>query len=165
MQTAVVLARIHGLNPWRAAIAGLLHDCAKSLERNELFDISKDQRIPPEFRHPDFGQLLHAPAGAIIAVEMYHVNDSEVLEAIAWHPTGRKAPSGTLMALIAADYCEPSRDFPGVGRIRSLVRENLREGVVEILRNKSEHVRASGRQVHASAGEALESLNTGFTDT
>ena len=34
--------------------------------------------------------LIHAPLGAYLARELFDIDDPEILDAIAWHTTGRK---------------------------------------------------------------------------
>ncbi|MCX7625541.1 MAG: bis(5'-nucleosyl)-tetraphosphatase (symmetrical) YqeK [Candidatus Sumerlaeaceae bacterium] len=158
LQTAVELADIHGKDVWRASLAALLHDSSKATNVNE--DAKKFALVFGD--HPyletEMPQLLHAPAGAWWAYAELKVDDGEVLDAIAWHPTGHRNPSDTLLILLAADYCEPTRDFPGVDEIRAFVRRDLRGGVKELLRRKLEYVQNTGRPLHPSTQETLLSL-------
>lgn len=158
LHTAVQLAHIHRKDVWRAALAALLHDGSKAA--NVMDDAKKFAEVfgPHRYLESEVPQLLHAPAGAWWAYAELKVDDPEVLDAIAWHPTGHRRPSDTLLILLAADYCEPTRDFPGVEEIRVLVRQDLRKGVAELLRRKLEYVRATGRPLHASTEETLLSL-------
>jgi predicted HD superfamily hydrolase involved in NAD metabolism len=158
LHTAVELASIHDKDVWRAALAALLHDNAKSQEVQE-----EAQRYAQHFGgHAyvgcDMPQLLHAPAGAWWAYSHLGLKDEEVLDAIAWHPTGHANPSDTLMIMLAADYCEPTRDFPGVEEIRELVRKDLRTGVRELLQRKIDYVERCGRSLHWATQETLQSL-------
>ena len=158
VQTAIQLAARHGGDSWRVSIAALLHDCAKTddavspLQKwNERFGVHAYENSP-------MPQLLHAPAGAWQAYEEFGVDDEEILDAIAWHPTGHPNPSLTLTILMAADYCEPSRDFPGVEEIRELVRKDIYAGVREILLRKIRFVEERGRKLHPATRETLLSL-------
>lgn len=158
LHTAVQLAHIHGKDVWRAALAALLHDGSKAA--NVADDAKKFADVfgPHPYLECQMPQLLHAPAGAWWAYAELKVDDPEVLDAIAWHPTGHRKPSDTLLVLLAADYCEPTRDFPGVEEIRALVRRDLRGGVAELLRRKLEYVQMTGRPLHTSTQETLLSL-------
>jgi predicted HD superfamily hydrolase involved in NAD metabolism len=158
LQTAVVLAALHGVDAEKAATAALLHDCAKPLDEHQLRQVlaSDSQYVEPD--DLEFPWVLHAPAAAVVARQKLGVEDCEVLEAVAFHPTGLANPSAVLQVLMAADYTEPTRRFPGVDELRRLVRADLAQGVRVILAQKLEHVRATGRPVHARTAAALQSI-------
>ncbi len=158
VHTATLLARLHSVDPWRAALAALLHDCAKQGELYEFARKYADHFGYHSYLEDGMPQLLHAPAGAWRAYTEFCVHDQEVIEAIAWHPTGKPNPSATLLVLLAADYCEPTRDFPGVEEIRSMVRKDLVGGVRELLKRKIAYVEKSGRSLHWATRDTLESL-------
>jgi predicted HD superfamily hydrolase involved in NAD metabolism len=158
VQTAVILARTHQCDVWRAAVAALLHDCAKRADGDSAVKDYCERFGTHPYLESDLPQLLHAVAGAGLAMTEFGVEDEEILDAIAWHPTGHARPSATLLVLLAADYCEPSRDFPGVKEIRQLVRQNLVGGVREILKRKARYVEETGRSLHPATREALLSL-------
>jgi len=86
---AVELAERYGLDSKKAAIAGLLHDCAKCLSNEELLNI-----INEKVKDIDKNELLnyktyHAPVGQVFADEIFKINDSEILSAIRYHTLGR----------------------------------------------------------------------------
>ncbi|MGC8840881.1 MAG: bis(5'-nucleosyl)-tetraphosphatase (symmetrical) YqeK [Candidatus Sumerlaeaceae bacterium] len=160
VQTATVLAQLHSLNAWRGVLAALLHDCAKHTGSEEYAQCYSTQFGSHPYLQDGMPQLWHAPAGAWRAYREFGVDDPEVIEAIAWHPTGKPDPSPTLLLLLAADYCEPTRDFPGVEEIRSLVRKDLVAGVRALLRSKIAYVEMTGRKLHWATKEAVMSLET-----
>lgn len=158
-QTALTLAQRHGVNIERVAVAALLHDCAKGQESRELMERWCETFGSHPYTESTMPQLWHAPAGAWLAHTEFGVEDPEILDAIAWHPTGHRDPSPTLLILLAADYCEPSRDFPGVDEIRELVRQDLLGGVRELLERKVRYVENTGRELHPATRATLESLS------
>ena len=74
--------------------------------------------------------LLHGPAGSILAETKYGITDSAVQSAVYFHTTGH--PDMTLLEKIIflADYIEPSRDFPGVEKLRKLAEIDLDEALL-----------------------------------
>ncbi|NLB89672.1 MAG: nicotinate (nicotinamide) nucleotide adenylyltransferase, partial [Clostridiales bacterium] len=67
MLVAVALAKTHGVSIEKAALAGLLHDCAKEMplfEMQVLLEKEKERYSPQVWSSPS---LLHAYAGAKIA--------------------------------------------------------------------------------------------------
>jgi len=65
--TARKLARIHGVNEDRAALAGLLHDCAKCLPLSAMQHIARESRLLLDKETLQSGNLLHGPVGAVVA--------------------------------------------------------------------------------------------------
>lgn len=140
--TAACLAMRYGADMNLAALAGLLHDCAKNLPMEELLEESQKNGLPiseVERRQPF---LLHGKLGAFYAKEKYGVDEDSVLDAITWHTTGRPGMSLLEEIIFIADYIEPSRkEIPGLSEIRRLVFINLSEAVYLTLKNTLEYLR------------------------
>ncbi len=117
--TAVQLAENLGADGKKARLAALLHDCAKNLSLEEQAVLAKrdGSTLDPQ----KDGMILHAPAGAILAKELYGVTDEEVLEAIRYHTTGKEDMTLLDEIIWAADLIEPSRDYLSVEKHRSLL--------------------------------------------
>ena len=117
---AIELARRWGEDPETAAEAGILHDITKR-------------------------QLLHAKTGAAVARELFGVRDP-VYEAIRWHTTGKPDMALLEKIIYLADYIEPSRDFPGVDKLRELAYEDLDRALLLGLQMTIEEVRSHGEE-------------------
>lgn len=158
VETAVVLARLHGFDVDRACVAALLHDCGRGLtpEQEEAIARTPGSEVPPE--DLEYPALLHAGVGRVLARQRFGISDPEVLSAIAYHPTGCSNPGNTLRVLMAADYCEPTRQFDGVEELRVLVRRDFDAGLREILKRKVEHVRSMGGKPHSRALLMIEAM-------
>ena len=116
--TAAELAQFYGVDRDKAALAGLLHDCSRYLPPREMLRKAEEAGIavtPLRREQPD---LLHPMVSAVLAREVYGVEDEQVLHAIASHMQGSVPMSGLDMVVNAADYVEPGRDFPGVVGLR-----------------------------------------------
>lgn len=119
-EMAVRLAGIYNVDHQKAMMAGLLHDCAKSLSRKELLYYAERFDIPlDEIRIAQPG-LLHAPVGAKLVEVELGITDDEILHAIAVHNTGSRDMSGLDKILYLADATEANRDYPGVEHIRDI---------------------------------------------
>ena len=80
--------------------------------------------------------LLHAKLGAYIAKTKYDIKDQEIVDAIAYHTTGR--PAMTLLDKIVyiADYLEPNRNMaPNLTEVRKLAFEDINECLYLILKD------------------------------
>ena len=157
--TAEVLARAHGLDPDRARLAGLLHDTAREVSSEEFLDLAERWGLPvggPERESP---KLLHGPVAAELARRKLGARDREVLDAVREHTTGRPGMGPLSLVLYVADKIEPARDYPSVGRLRSLAREDLRAAAAESLRRSIAHNEERGRPTHPASIETLAWLD------
>ncbi|MBQ8971865.1 MAG: nicotinate-nucleotide adenylyltransferase [Clostridia bacterium] len=148
-QTAKALAPVYGIDPMRAYLAGLLHDCAKSMDKEEM-----KRRVANEVPDTDEAELsapqvLHAPAGMLLAKERYGVQDAEILSAIRKHTLGGANMSPLEALIYVADFIEPNRKpFEGLERVRSLAERDIALAARECARLTSEYVRKSGGTPH-----------------
>ena len=149
------LARVHGLDRGRARLAALLHDAAREMPSEEFLGLADSWNLPvgqPERESP---KLLHGPVAAELARRELGVEDGEVLDAIREHTTGRPEMGPLSLVLYVADKVEPARDYPSVGRLRRLSREDLRGAAAESLRQSIAHNEERGRPTHPASIETL----------
>lgn len=109
METSVKLARRWNGNECVCRLAGLLHDCAKYMDRDEMLSVIKSGSIQLYPGEENETALLHAPAGAAEAVRSYGINDKDVLSAIRKHTIGAPVMSLEDKIVFTADMIEPSR--------------------------------------------------------
>ena len=118
--TAVKLAKRFGVDETKAYVAGLLHDCAREFENDELpaqatlrgIKISDVERATP--------LLLHAYISAKMITEIYGVDDAEISQAIHRHTVGAADMTPLDKIIYFADMIEPNRNYPGVEKLRAL---------------------------------------------
>ncbi|UCE27754.1 MAG: bis(5'-nucleosyl)-tetraphosphatase (symmetrical) YqeK [Candidatus Coatesbacteria bacterium] len=157
-EEAARLAPYYEVDEEKAFTAGLLHDCGKDLSQED----AKALPFPPGFE-PDAEELankalIHAPAGAALAAEVFDVNDPEILSAVRYHITGRSDPASMDFVVMAADCIEPTREFPGAEKLRELATVDPDAAVVAWVLLKVESAARDGRKPHGRSGEMLASL-------
>lgn len=109
MDTASALAKANGADIKKCEKAALLHDCAKYMPIDEMIAICERNFIDlNDLEKVDEG-LLHSKAGACLAYEKYGIKDSEIIEAIKWHTTGKPDMSLIEKIIFISDYIEPNR--------------------------------------------------------
>ena len=159
--TARRLALLHGLDPIKAEIAGLLHDCAKCLPLKEMQRIAKDNHLTDDPSILESGALLHSVVGAYLASTKYGCTDEEVIAAIRSHTTGQPGMSQLAMAVWLADTIEPTRaPYPLLDKTRMLAGLSLEKAMITSLEGTLQHVRKKGENVHPATAETLSWLKT-----
>ena len=123
--TAATLAQIYGEDVEKAKIAGIVHDCAKNMQDEELIKICLEHGMDISDVYKESPQLLHGAVGAIIANELMEIYDKDILNAISYHTTGREEMSLLEKIIYISDYIEPMRNFPGVEAIRDMAFKDL----------------------------------------
>lgn len=102
MEMAVKLAEEYNCDLKKAQAAGLLHDCAKCLKKEEL------EKYKDTFEDCEklSTKTWHAPVGAILAQKEYGVTDNQILSSIRWHTIGKKDMSDFEKIIFIADKIE-----------------------------------------------------------
>ena len=129
-ETAKKLASVYGVDENKAEIAGLAHDVAKNLSREEMLQIIKENNISLSLVEENNLNLWHSVIAPIVAKNELQINDEEILESLRWHTTGKENMSVLEKIIYIADMIEPGRRmFDGLEEIRSATFENLDKGV------------------------------------
>ncbi|MBQ8081932.1 MAG: bis(5'-nucleosyl)-tetraphosphatase (symmetrical) YqeK [Clostridia bacterium] len=143
--TAVELAALYGLSIQHAALAALLHDCAKCLPFNQMLALAKEAGIQDE-NLLSSSAMLHGPVGAYLAERDFGVRQPDVLNAITYHTMGREGMSGLELCVFVADAIEPGRDsYPGLKRLRKLAGRSLEAAALLSLNLTRDYVIAAGK--------------------
>ena len=152
-QEAIRLAQRWGEDPELAAEAGILHDITKRLSHEEQLELCYNCEISCDEKERVTPKLLHAKTGAAVARERFGVSDA-VFSAIRWHTTGRPDMSLLEKIIYLADYIEPTRDFPGVEKIRELAYEDLDRAMLLGLKMTVEEIREKGEEPYQDTLDA-----------
>lgn len=142
------LAEQFGVSIEKATLAGLMHDCARTYKDDKLVQIARELNItigPIEQKSPI---LLHAAIGAELISHEYGIFDQEIKQAILLHTTGGKHMTKLDKIIYLADMIEPTRDYPGVEKLRTLAKENLDEATFAAMNHSICHVVACNQVIH-----------------
>ncbi|GAF65992.1 bis(5'-nucleosyl)-tetraphosphatase (symmetrical) YqeK [Alkalihalobacillus trypoxylicola] len=134
MQTAITLSKRFGADPKKAELAAIFHDYAKFRDKNEMRDLVKKKLKWQDLLH--YGdELLHAPCGAYYVQHEIGITDYDILDAIAYHTTGRPEMNELEKIIFLADYIEPGRQFKGVEEVRIIAQTDLDAAIIQSLEN------------------------------
>lgn len=136
MEEAVRLSILHGGDIEKSRIAGLLHDCGKSMEKND--------------------NLTHAAKSVELARTIYHVDDEDILNAILYHTTGREHMTMLEKIIYIADKTEPGRKFDDVENLRKIANININDALIYSLERTIEYVKQKNQDLDI---ESIKTLN------
>lgn len=163
MEASIRLAEKYGEDAEMAALAGLVHDCAKDLKKDAILPACKKYGIIVDEITSSQPVLLHGQIGAHMARELFGIECHRILDAIADHTMGRPGMDKLSSIVFIADYIEDCRDYEGVDKIREAARESLEKAIVAGVDNTITHILAKGRLLHpqtvATRNWALQQLN------
>ncbi len=148
LETAIGLAARFCVDPIKTRIAALLHDCAKYLQEATLLSYADTE--------PPMLPILHAPAGADYAKNVYGVTDPEILSAIRLHTTGDANMTLLEKVIYLADMIEPSRSYEGVEKIRKA--DSLDEMMRLALLRSICYIKERDLPIHPATLRALHDL-------
>ena len=137
-ETAKKLAKLYGIDEVKAEIAGLSHDVAKNMNKDEMMKVMKDNGIELSEVEKRNKSLWHSIIAPIVAKEKLFIEDEDILNSLRWHTTGKEDMTYLEKIIYIADMIEPSRDFEGICEIRKVAFEDLDKGVLEGLTQSME---------------------------
>ena len=155
-ETARRLADRYGVDPMRARLAGMLHDCAKWMAYGDM--VALVRKYVPDADEEEIGTeaVLHAPAGAVVAWREYGVRDREILSAIRKHTLGGPEMTALEALIYVSDFIEPNRKpFDGLESARTLAEEDIFAAARRCARLTSDFVRQRGGIPHPRTMQML----------
>ena len=101
------LANRHGINTEKVDLACAVHDLARSLKSDDFLQAVKGSDLQPHPVELQVPMLLHGSIAALWLKRENDYDDSEVLEAITYHTTGRKDMGPVAKIVFLADKLDP----------------------------------------------------------
>ncbi len=150
METAVEMAEIFGVDTEKARLAGLLHDCAKDVERNKRIPLCKELGVHLDAVKKDQKGLIHADLGAKMVETEFGITDIDIINAVKYHTLGRENMTDLEKILYLADIIEPNRvPFEGIEELRSLCKTNLDCAMLFALDRSIEYIQHRHKKLHS----------------
>ena len=155
--TAANMAFLYGADTEKALIAGYLHDCAKCMSHEEQIKICEKNKIDITDVERRNHSLLHAKVGVYLARTKYDVYDTEILDAIRWHTTGREDMSLLEKIVYIADFIEPNRrPLENMAEIRKEAFTDLDRCLAHILHDSVIYLKTIGKECDEATMNAYE---------
>ena len=155
--TAASLAMAYGEDVEKALIAGYLHDCAKSLSHEDQVRICEKNNIDITEVERRNHSLLHAKVGMYIARTKYDVYDTDILNAIRWHTTGKEDMSLLEKIIYIADFIEPGRKpLENLNVIRTEAYQDIDKCLAHILHDSVCYLQTIDKEIDEATMNAYE---------
>lgn len=139
MEEAEKLAVHYNADAEKAKIAGLLHDCGKKMTKGE-------------------DNLTHANLSAKMARELFNIHDTEILDAIMYHTTGRENMTLLDKIIFISDKIESRRKYDKVDELRIKAYENIDDAIIISLESTVEYVKMRNLELDHESLITLEFL-------
>ena len=163
--TAANMAFIHGEDVEKALIAGFLHDCAKCMSHEDQIKICEKNKIEISEVEKRNHSLLHAKVGMFLARTKYDVYDTDILNAIRWHTTGREDMSLLEKIIYIADFIEPNRKpLEDMNIIRQEAYTDIDRCLAHILHNSVIYLKTIGKEIDDATMIAYEYYKDKYND-
>ena len=157
-ETAVDLAKRHGIDADQAELAALLHDCAKERPDDELLALAKRHGLEVDGHEQQTPGLLHGKVAPFVAAEQFGVSDETVFDAMRCHSTGAVEMGPLDQVLFVADFCEPNRPYTAAEDVRELAEHDLEAAVLEVMQFKLRKTLLKHQRVHPDSFHAYNAL-------
>ena len=154
-KAAVALAEHYGADVYKARAAALLHDVTKRKTHEEQLNMAREFGIIGAEEFDKSPKVAHAFTASAYAEHRFLISDSDLLNAIRYHTTGRAGMSLLEKIIFLADGIEEGRVFDGVEEIRRAAFEDIDLAMLISLEKTKEKVDKSGAYLHPYTAEAI----------
>lgn len=146
MKRAVELAKIYGIDKNKAMLAGLAHDIAKEMPKDEMFKYIEEHNIKiDEFERKNTG-LLHGKIAAVFCKEKYGFTE-DMQKALEYHTTGEPDMDDLAKIVFIADKTEVGRKNNDWEKIREKEKEGLDALLLYVIDESICYVIQKGKQI------------------
>lgn len=129
-EEAVTLAGLYGCDLQKAYTAGILHDVTKEIPKEEQLQIIQDSGIILDSVQQKSPKLWHAVSGSVFICRFLSITDSDIINAVRYHTTGRANMSLLEKVIYIADYTSAERSYDGADIMREKSRRSLEEAML-----------------------------------
>lgn len=148
-QCAVKLSEIYSYDMEKAKLAGLIHDCAKYFNDDQVEDSIKKFNIELDSLEENNISLSHSVIGSYVIQETFNIKDEDIINAVRYHTTGRENMTILEKIIYMADLIEEGRKFPLVDKLRELsYNGSLDEALLLSFNNTIKFVMDNNQLIH-----------------
>lgn len=156
VKEALKLAAFYGADPEKAEIAALFHDMYRSTPVSVLNMYIRQLGLPKKIM--DNPNLSHGKIAAVIMKRDYGIEDEDILNAVAYHTTGRAGMSLLEKVIFLADAIEEGRNYPTVDETRRLAYVDINMACISSLERTVEYIKGIGEYLDPDTINAINDL-------
>lgn len=158
-ETAVALAKHHGVSIQKARLAGLLHDLLKQIGEDETRRLIEHYGLALDEEMSKAIHLVHGPLAAVYIKAHLNIEDEDLTNAIRYHTTGRAGMSRLEKIVCLADYIEPNRgQSESLTLLRELAYTDLNQAMATMFETNHAYLKEKNRPIHSWGIEALADI-------
>lgn len=153
---ATKLAIHYNVDVDKTWLAAILHDLEKniSLEENDMLV----RMYGLDEKYIGNQNLSHSKLAAVVSRDKLGINDEDILNAIAFHTTGRANMSMLEKIIFVADTCEEGRTYKEAAMLREKAFENIDDVCIFILKFLKEYIENKDLEADEDTIRALRYL-------
>lgn len=153
---ATKLAHHYKVDADKTWLAAVLHDLEKNISLEENDDLVNLYGLDKKYLGNK--NLSHSKLAAAVSRDKLGIDDEDILNAIAFHTTGRSDMSMLEKIIFVADTCEEGRTYKEAALLREKAFENIDDVCVFILEYLKESIEKKGLVVDEDTIQALRYL-------
>ncbi len=157
-QKAAELAKLYGADTEKAYFAGLLHDIQKNLTKDEQLQFFSASAIMLTDVEKTSPKVWHAISGARFIESELNVTDTDIINAVRYHTTGRAGMSLLEKIIYIADFTSCDRKYPDVDVLREIVANDLNDALIYALRHTIVSLGSKTEPIHPDTLNAYNEL-------
>ena len=153
-EMAVRLAETWGEDIEKAGFAGRYHDIAKNFDQERMDSYVRRYGLPEELLGNN--ALAHSKVAAAILENEFGVDDTDILNAVRYHTTGRSGMSLLEELIFVADAVEDNRTYNDLKYYQQLAETDIDRACFEILEFTIWYLESKERNIHKDTIEARD---------
>ncbi len=153
---AIKLAIHYGVDVDKTWLAAILHDLKKNIPLDENDRLVKKYGLDDKYIGNK--NLSHSKLAAVVSRDKLGIDDEDILNAIAFHTTGRANMSMLEKIIFVADTCEEGRTYKEASMLRKQAFEDIDGVCIFILEFLKASVESKGLVLDEDTIKALRYL-------
>ena len=153
---ATKLAHHYKVDADKTWLAAVLHDLETNISLEENDDLVNLYGLDKKYLGNK--NLSHSKLAAAVSRDKLGIDDEDILNAIAFHTTGRSDMSMLEKIIFVADTCEEGRTYKEAALLREKAFENIDDICIFILEYLKESIEKKGLVVDEDTIQALRYL-------
>lgn len=155
-EMAARMCRLYGLDENTGYLAGIGHDMCKDMDEKELIETAAEDGEPVTSFDLKRPKLLHGRAAAVYMKEKFGITDLEILEAVAYHTSGKIGMCDLAKVIFLADKIEPGRPQSTDEYRNRLLAMDLDTLFYTVFVENYEYVKNKGFEIYPGTEKMLE---------